>query len=761
MAAELDDEDGYPIVEGVFVTPESESDNNNKDDDDLEGMDLASLSRDLDHFHENEAVQVALAHNVDLTAYSRTTDAELQELEDDVIAQHFAEADKVAGLAVDMDKCGAMLEKMQDMLQLFQKNLSQVSAEMRRLQNGCEDLDTKLKNRRRVERRLRKFIEHIVVSPAMKHTIETQPVKDATFAKALAVLNEKISFIRAGMDVALLGATERVRGSTPSVNGKKGSEKGRDDVSLRSARLSWLGGVRPADTVSVQQIIPDLEDLRRTAVGRIQEFFVSIFTDIRQAEGEQGAQMMLQNSLQKHTELLSFLRSHAPTMVKVLQESYTKTIERLFGNTFKTYLQGLLKAGQQADGKNDLIVVDENARKGLFSTKVDMSRMSNSFVLGPRIKVLDDLSGFMPVTVEEAAAESLRVEWTFRSFLKRLKETAILETEFLVRFFGDAHTNEMFQTMFARVFNDCRRVVADFVERNFDMVGLLLVVMLIARYSEGRGAAERYLRPFFASILSLVNTRFDAVVQASLENLKNANPRRMGAVDLHPHVASRRFAEMVVCVHTLKGLIVEAYGQQHSDLEIQLEFIPHSLISCLSELTMRFVELVKRLASQHSKVRSKTVFLINNLDQVLQSLKKEHVEFPEIRTLRALHAQSCSQFVMEQLSVHFQHLHTFIQQLREDAGLPSAEGRAVDLMSSVEAADCAALSRKNAGSIERVVTSFAATWKQALRDTDKEIVQLFSNYRQGTDVLKRILEEVLTSYTVFSKATERHCAKVG
>ena len=34
-------------------------------------------------------------------------------------------------------------------------------------------------------------------------------------------------------------------------------------------------------------------------------------------------------------------------MVQLLQESYTKTIERLFGSTFKTYLQGLLKAGQQ------------------------------------------------------------------------------------------------------------------------------------------------------------------------------------------------------------------------------------------------------------------------------------------------------------------------------------------------------------------------------------------------------------------------------
>ena len=26
-------------------------------------------------------------------------------------------------------------------------------------------------------------------------------------------------------------------------------------------------------------------------------------------------------------------------------DRYTKTIERLFGNTFKTYLQGLLRAG--------------------------------------------------------------------------------------------------------------------------------------------------------------------------------------------------------------------------------------------------------------------------------------------------------------------------------------------------------------------------------------------------------------------------------
>ena len=58
-----------------------------------------------------------------------------------------------------------------------------------------------------------------------------------------------------------------------------------------------------------RQILPDLEALRRLAVSRIQEFFVSIFTEIRQAEAEQGAQMMLQNSLQKHTVSFKFPHS--------------------------------------------------------------------------------------------------------------------------------------------------------------------------------------------------------------------------------------------------------------------------------------------------------------------------------------------------------------------------------------------------------------------------------------------------------------------
>ena len=55
------DEDGGAVVDGVFATEE----------DDVGAMSLATLSRDLFQFHENEVVQEALAHNVDLTACVR------------------------------------------------------------------------------------------------------------------------------------------------------------------------------------------------------------------------------------------------------------------------------------------------------------------------------------------------------------------------------------------------------------------------------------------------------------------------------------------------------------------------------------------------------------------------------------------------------------------------------------------------------------------------------------------------------------------
>ena len=159
-------------------------------------------------------------------------------------------------------------------------------------------MDTKLTNRRVIERRLCKFIERIIVSPDVKSTIESKEVKHPAFHKALSVLDEKIAFIRLG------GSDSNNSSSTSSPDNSDRHSKKKKQQSRARAQSNfdnaWLGGAVPANTVAVQQLVPELEELRRSAVSRIQEFFVSLFTDIRQAEGEQGAQMMLQNTLQKH-----------------------------------------------------------------------------------------------------------------------------------------------------------------------------------------------------------------------------------------------------------------------------------------------------------------------------------------------------------------------------------------------------------------------------------------------------------------------------
>ena len=68
-------------------------------------------------------------------------------------------------------------------------------------------------------------------------------------------------------------------------------------------------------------------------------------------------------------------------------------------------------------------------------------------------------------------------------------------------------------------------------------------------------------------------------------------------------------------------------------------------------------------------------------------------------------------------------------------------------MTVVEATELITFSRKLSGMIEKVVTTFAATWKTALRNTDKEIVQLFSNYRQvrALTVVVVVVDDVLPS----------------
>lgn len=76
----------------------------------------------------------------------------------------------------------------------FQKDLGLVSAEIETLQSRSAAINTRLENRKRVEKLLGPAVEEISISPAVIRTISEEPI-DEKWLKALSKLEQKSDVI--------------------------------------------------------------------------------------------------------------------------------------------------------------------------------------------------------------------------------------------------------------------------------------------------------------------------------------------------------------------------------------------------------------------------------------------------------------------------------------------------------------------------------------------------------------------------------------
>lgn len=87
-----------------------------------------------------------------------------------------------------------MLKSVETYLANFQSDLGSVSAEIETLQNRSSAMDTKLKNRDIVEKKLGPSVEEFTISPAAIRKIAAGPVDDG-FVKALTELEKRSSIL--------------------------------------------------------------------------------------------------------------------------------------------------------------------------------------------------------------------------------------------------------------------------------------------------------------------------------------------------------------------------------------------------------------------------------------------------------------------------------------------------------------------------------------------------------------------------------------
>ena len=159
------------------------------------------------------------------------------------------------------------------------------------------------------------------------------------------------------------------------------------------------------------------------------------------------------------------------------------------------------------------------------------------------------------------------------------------------------------------------------------------------------------------------------------------------------------------------------------------------LVTDLENLLEETVLLLERLAEVHSTNKKKSIFLINNYDQILCIFQERRVAGKEVNRFAELLMQQRELFVEEELLQGFSKMIAFVQQTEmQFARSAAGQEKKVDVNQAV---------------VEGLVREFATSWKQHIELINRNVLSYFSNFRNGMEILKQVLTQLLLYYTRF------------
>ena len=170
-------------------------------------------------------------------------------------------------------------------------------------------------------------------------------------------------------------------------------------------------------------------------IEKIREYMLQKISELRKPRT--NVQMLQNTGLLKYHSLMQFLMEKAPEVAREIRVTYIDSMGRTLHSIFKAYFSQLTKLELEIANKHDLVVVEENSTKaGVFTSKVNLSKRSDTFTLGERDRILENVE-LEPILVHVAHAEDERYpyEAIFRSIMKHLMDSATNEYLFAIDFF--------------------------------------------------------------------------------------------------------------------------------------------------------------------------------------------------------------------------------------------------------------------------------------------------------------------------------------
>ncbi|KAL7451277.1 hypothetical protein ACHAWC_003110 [Mediolabrus comicus] len=656
-----------------------------------------TLSADLAVFLSDPSLRSALADgSLDLASYSSTINSELATLERECIALHRQAAPDIRILREEMDVCDSILAGLQEMLLGFQADLSGLSGDIRQLQEQSQSLAVQVDNRRDAEEGLRLFLERIVVPPNLAECICRGEV-DELFLECVKDLEEKYAYVQ---------LTEGFISSS---------------------------GIPPSQTAAGKEMIEHLSKLRLKAVERTRTYFLNVLKQLRRPKTH--IRMIQTHALLKYEYLVDFLLVSSPTIHNEIRDVYVESMSKTLHTLFRTYHKQLLTLDMRLATRVDLIAVEEGALRDAFSTKVNMRKRGDAFVLGDRAKVLDGTS-LPPINAHLASmnGEKYSYEMIFRSIISHLIDAATNEYIFARQFFKEYGQNDCWEAIFGKTLSLVLEQLENYLFNCHDAIAILLMIKLTHSFKRTVKARriEKVMEPFLDRVANLFWPRLKMVMDAHLRSIRGANAKKVGGGDIHPHLVSRRYAEFTCSI-----LLILNRGRKNATGGSAGDRLVNDLDVMLEEMVL----LLKRLADVHATNIKRNVFMINNLDQITTIFKERRVSGKELNRFSELLVQQRELFVEEELLQTFSKMIAFVQQTEAHMSRISAPRSARGVAAPADVV--------NPEVVESLVHEFASNWKAGIEQINRNVLSYFSNFRNGMEILKQVLTQLLLYYTRF------------
>lgn len=691
----------------------------------LEEIDFDELDDYLELFQQDGIIKEALSKGVDLRQYAQQIDQELRAAEIDSVSQYVMKSEDIVELHDQVQECDNILAKMQEMLLGFQADLGGISDEIRHLQDESIGMNVRLKNRRETEDQLKRYLDQVALAPSLVTTVDDGEVSDA-FLHALVTLNGKLKY-------AALREPDPAGSSFDLI---------------------------PSQTAAFREVEAQLQKLKARAVVRVREFLLAKMNEVKKPKT--NVQMMQQNTLLPMKYLVTFLTDNASDVEEEFREVYAEAMSKTLTTVFKSYHTGLMKFYEEVATRTDLIAIEEQSLKGIFSSRVNLTKRNDTFSMGDREKILEAPAA-PPLILHVAQQENhkLPYEAIFRNVQQHLMNSATSEYLFLIDFFkpsfGDnpMRSRDLFLRVFAKTLSSCLENLENYLFTCYDAVGLLLMIRLT--YAQRLVMEKRripVLDSYFDRVTLLLWPRFKAVFDLNLLSVKNAKVKKLGAIDLHPHYVIRRYAEFAASVLSL-SMYTQPQQQQGSSgsddaaiysAQMHENGAGDMVLNNLAVLRDEILGLLTRLAEQHRNSKDRCVFLVNNYDLVLSLFQERRIISEETAKLEELLAEQRERFVEEELMTWYAKLIQFVRH-NESLTLGKSGGNKDNANSAAHEVDTAA--------IEKIVREFASTWKSGIEKMNGNIMKFFSNFRNGMEILKQVLTQLLLYYTRFIEIVKK------